>query len=70
MEFMIRITLLSAIKREITRAGKITKGYDAQRALQGKDTSRSAIGWLRRGKPLEAASFPSDQTDDDSGLVT
>jgi hypothetical protein len=33
-------------------------------------TAQAAIGWLRAGKELEAASFASDDTEDESGVVT
>jgi len=70
MGFMIRIALLSAIKREIRKEGRIKGAGRAESFGKVEDASQPAIGWLRGGNKLEATSFPRDKTEDDSRLVT
>ena len=70
MGFMIRIALLPAIKGEIRKAGRMKGSGPAESFRKVQDMSQPAIGWLRGGKKLEAASFPRDKTEDDSRLVT
>jgi hypothetical protein len=67
---MLRVVLLSEIERDIRNAGRIKGAGRAEIFCKVEDTSQPAIRWLRGGKKLEAASFPTDKTEDDSQLVT
>jgi hypothetical protein len=70
MELIICIALLSAIKRETRKVGKIKGAGRAESFHTVEDTPQLPIGLLRGGKKLEASSFPRDKTDDNSRLVT
>jgi hypothetical protein len=70
MEFMICIALVSATKREIRKAGTIYGAGRAESLRKVEATAQAGIGWLREHKKLGAASFASDDTEDESGVVT